>query len=80
MPKEVLINCGAGEIRVALVDDGRLQDGVHVAILGYLRMPCRNTSRAGGRTPARHYANYLKTGEMRAVVGLRSAWRLAYLR
>ena len=26
MPKEVLINAGAGEIRVALVEDGRLQD------------------------------------------------------
>ena len=26
MSKEVLINCGAGEIRVALVDDGRLQE------------------------------------------------------
>jgi ribonuclease G len=26
MPKEVLINCGAGEIRVAVVEDGRLQE------------------------------------------------------
>ena len=26
MPKEVLINAGAGEIRVALVEDGRLQE------------------------------------------------------
>jgi len=49
MPKEVLINCGAGEIRVALVEDGRLQELVLERTVGLDEggARSRNESRAG---------------------------------
>jgi len=44
MPKEVLINAGAGEIRVALVEDGKLQELLLERTLGLDDGPARGRS------------------------------------
>ena len=72
MSKEVLINAGAGEIRVALVEDGRLQDLALERTVGLDEGSARN--RAGGRSGHSLVGNIILGRVQRVLPGMQAAF------
>src|ERR1700744_5880177 len=72
MPKEVLINCGAGEIRVALVDDGRLQELTLERTIGLDEGAPKN--RGKGRSGQSLIGNIILGRVQRVLPGMQAAF------
>ena len=72
MPKEVLINCGAGEIRVALVEDGRLQELALERTVGLDEGGARN--RSEGRVGHSLVGNIMLGRVQRVLPGMQAAF------
>jgi ribonuclease G len=72
MPKEVLINAGAGEIRVALVEDGRLQELSLERTLGLEEGSVRN--RGEGRSGHSLVGNIILGRVQRVLPGMQAAF------
>src|SRR5882672_8824025 len=72
MPKEVLINAGAGEIRVALVEDGRLQELALERTVGLDEGGARN--RKEGRSGHSLVGNIILGRVQRVLPGMQAAF------
>ncbi|HWA90967.1 MAG TPA: Rne/Rng family ribonuclease [Rhizomicrobium sp.] len=72
MPKEVLINAGAGEIRVALVEDGRLQELALERTVGLDEGTGRN--KAEGRSGHSLVGNIILGRVQRVLPGMQAAF------
>jgi ribonuclease G len=72
MPKEVLINAGAGEIRVALVEDGRLQELALERTVGLDEGGTRN--RSEGRVGHSLVGNIILGRVQRVLPGMQAAF------
>lgn len=71
MPKEVLINAGAGEIRVALVDDGRLQE---LALERTIGLDDGGARKNGGRGGHSLVGNIMLGRVQRVLPGMQAAF------
>src|SRR5258706_5477055 len=72
MKKEVLINAGAGETRVALVEDGRLQELILDRMIGLDEGPIRK--RGGGRHGHSLVGNIVLGRVQRVLPGMQAAF------
>ena len=72
MDKEVLINAGAGEIRVAIVEDGRLQELFLERIIGLDDAPSRKKN--GGRHGHSLIGNIILGRVQRVLPGMQAAF------
>jgi ribonuclease G len=72
MNKEVLINAGAGEIRVAIVEDGRLQELFLERLIGMDDSPLRR--RGGGRSGHSLIGNIILGRVQRVLPGMQAAF------
>src|ERR1700710_1088481 len=71
MQKDVLINAGAGEIRVAVVEDGRLQDLMLERTIGLEDGPRKKSD---GRTGHRLVGNIIPGRVQRVLPGMQAAF------
>jgi ribonuclease G len=71
MPKEVLINAGAGEIRVALVEDGRLQE---LSLERTVGLDDEGRSRNSGRSGHSLVGNIMLGRVQRVLPGMQAAF------